>query len=118
MLGTRVIVLLSVLTGIALELGVHALSGRREAWDSAEFWTMGLPVAALVSMAIGFLAQRRAWIWTLLVAPSQVMTMMVRSDELGGLWPLTVILSAILSAPFVFAAFVGSRLRRNRPPAA
>jgi len=37
--------------------------------------------------------------------------MMVRNGELGGLWPLTLILSAILSAPFVAAAFVGSRFR-------
>ena len=92
MLGTRTVVLLSVLTGIALELGVHALSGRREAWDSTEFWIM--------------------------VAPSQVMTMMVRSGELGGLWPLTLILSSILSAPFVVASFAGSRLQRNAPPPA
>lgn len=118
MLGTRTVVLLSVLTGMALELGVHALSGRREAWDSTEFWTMGLPIAILASAAIGYFAQRPAWIWTLLVAPSQVMTMMVRSGELGGLWPLTLILSSILSAPFVVASFAGSRLQRNAPPPA
>jgi hypothetical protein len=37
--------------------------------------------------------------------------MMVRSGELGGLWPLAFALSTILSAPFVVAAFLGSRLR-------
>jgi hypothetical protein len=102
---------LSILTGVALELGVHALSGRREAWDAAQFWTIGLPVACLASAAIGWLARRRDWVWTLVVAPSQVLTMMVRNGELGGLWPLTLILSAILSAPFVLAAFIGSRFR-------
>jgi len=46
------------------------------------------------------------------IVPSQVMTMIVRSGDLGfGLWPLTVALSTFLSAPFVAAAFVGSRLR-------
>ena len=39
--------------------------------------------------------------------------MMLRSGEIGGLWPLTLVLSSILSAPFVAAAFIGSRLRRS-----
>jgi hypothetical protein len=109
--STPTTILLAVLTGVALELGIHALSGRREAWDSAEFWVIGLPVAGLVSAAIGWLSRGRDWVWTLLVAPGQVTTMMVRGGELGGLWPLTVVLSAILSAPFVAAAFIGSRFR-------
>jgi hypothetical protein len=38
--------------------------------------------------------------------------MMARNGDLGfNVWPLTVALSAILSAPFVFAAFLGSRFR-------
>ncbi len=101
-------------TGIALELGVHALSGRREAWDSAEFWTIGLPAAALVSAALGYFGRDRDWLWTFLIAPSQVMTMMLRSGEIGNLWPLTVALSAILSTPFVISAFIGSRFRSSR----
>ena len=48
---------------------------------------------------------------TVVIAPSQVLTMMIRSGELSGLWPLTLVLSAILSAPFVVSAFVGSRFR-------
>jgi hypothetical protein len=43
-----------------------------------------------------------------------VMTMMMRSRELGPLWPLTLILSAILSAPFLIAGFIGSRFRPKR----
>jgi hypothetical protein len=67
-------------------------------------------VAALL---IGFAARRPEWRWTVVIAPSQVLAMMVRSGEIGGLWPLTLVLSSILSAPFVAAAFVGSRLRRS-----
>jgi hypothetical protein len=111
-LGARTTLILSVATGIALELGVHALSGRREAWDSAQFWTIGLPGALLATAFLGWLSRGRAWLWTFAIAPSQVLTMMVRGGELGGLWPLTVAVSAILSAPFVVAAFAGSRFRR------
>lgn len=102
----------SVATGCGLELGVHLLSGRREAWDSAQFWTLGLPLALVASFVIGRLALPGDWVWTLAVAPAQVLTMMVRSGEFGSLWPLTLALSTILSVPFLAAAFVGSRFRR------
>ncbi|HSC29161.1 MAG TPA: hypothetical protein VLD67_17930 [Vicinamibacterales bacterium] len=111
MVSRAAVIVFSVLTGICLELGIHALSGRREAWDSAEYWTVGLPIAA-ASIVIGFLSRRSDWIWTVLIIPSQVMTMMVRGGEIGGLWPLTLILSSILSAPFLIGAFIGSRFRR------
>jgi len=114
MLGKRIIILLAVLTGVALELGVHALSGRREAWDSVQYWTIGLPLAAVVAVALGFLSRGTDWIWTLVIVPSQVMTMMVRSGELSGLWPLTLILSTVLSAPFLIAALIGSSFRPKR----
>jgi hypothetical protein len=113
MLERRAIVALSIATGIALELGVALTSGRREAWDSSIYWTIGLPAAALAALLIGFAARRPEWLWTVLIAPSQVLAMMVRSGDIGNLWPLTLALSSILSAPFVAAAFVGSRLRRS-----
>ena len=111
MLNRRALVLLCVITGIALELGVHALNGRREAWDSAAYWTIGLPMVISVSAAYGFLSRGRDWLGTVVIVPSQVLTMLARNGEIGGLWPLTVALSSILSAPFVVAAFIGSRFR-------
>jgi len=110
-LTRRSLITLCLLTGIALELGIHALTGRREAWDSGQYWTIGLPSVAVASLAFGYLSQRRDWLWTFLIVPGQVLTMMVRSGELGSLWPLAVALSAILSTPFAVAAFVGSRFR-------
>jgi hypothetical protein len=110
-LRRRSLVALCVLMGLALELGVHALSGRREAWDSAQYWTIGIPLAIIASGALGFLSGRRDWLFTFAIVPSQVLTMMVRTGEIGSLWPLAVALSSILSMPFVAAAFVGSRLR-------
>ena len=108
--------LVAVATGVVLELGIAVLTGRREAWDSGLYWTLGLPLTGMASVAIGYFARGRDWLWTCLVAPSQVMTMMVRSGELGGLWPLAVVLSSILSAPFVIAAFIGSRFRKEADP--
>ncbi len=110
----RTSALCAVFVGVALELGVYASTGRREAWDSSQYWTIGLPLAGLASVAIGYLSRGNDWIWTLVVIPSQVTTMMVRNGELGGLWPLTMVLAALLSAPFLAAAFIGSRFRPKR----
>jgi len=111
MLGTKVTIAVAVATGVLLELGIHALSGRREAWDSPQFWTIGLPGALVVSALLGFLARRKDWLWSFAIVPAQVTTMMVRSGEVGGLWPLAAALSAILSSPFVAVAFIASRFR-------
>jgi len=111
MLTRNVTVALCITIGVALELGVHVMSGRKEAWDSAEYWTIGMPLALLAAFAIGMLSTSSDWVWTLAVAPAQVMTMMLRSGEMGSLWPLTLMLSTILSVPYVIVALVGSRFR-------
>jgi hypothetical protein len=116
MLRTRTTIFIAVVTGVLLELGIQTLTGRREAWDSAQYWTVGLPIVGLISVAIGVLSQRSDWLWTFLIVPSQVMTMMMRSGEVGNLWPLALILAGILSTPFVLVSFVGSRFRPKRRP--
>ena len=108
------VIIAGIATGVALELGIHALSGRREAWDSQQFWAIGIPAALLVSAVIGYVSRTNDWLWTVVIVPAQVLTMLLRSGEIGGLWPLAVGFSAILSAPFIVAAFVGSRFRGPR----
>jgi hypothetical protein len=112
-LKRRVIIVLCVLAGIGLESGIGVLTGRSEAWDSGLYWTLGLPVVAVLSVAIGLVSERSDWLWTFLIVPSQVTAMMVRNGEIGILWPLAAALSSILSAPFVAGAFIGSKMRRN-----
>ena len=111
----RITAALSILTGVALELGVALPSHRREAWDSGAFWILGLPCALLACAAIGWGARGRDWRWTGAVVPAQVVTMMARNGDLGlNLWPLAVAFSTVLSTPFLFAAFIGSRFSPAR----
>lgn len=112
MLSTRTTILLSILMGVLLETVIHVVTGRSEAWDSGLYWTAGLPLAGVAAAVIGYLSRGRDWLWTLLIVPGQVMTMIMRSDGISGLLPLMVILSAILSLPFAIIAFIGSRFRR------
>jgi hypothetical protein len=114
MLSCRSAIIVAVLTGITLELGIGLLTGRGEAWDSGAYWTAGLPLALAVSCAIGYFAGRQGWHWAGLIIPSQVTTMLVRSGEVSGLWPLMIVLSAVLGAPFLVAAFITSRFRKER----
>jgi hypothetical protein len=67
MIATRGAIITAMLTGVTLELSIHALAGRREAWDSAQFWTVGLPAALVVPLAIGFVSRGCNWIWTSLM---------------------------------------------------
>jgi hypothetical protein len=110
------VIALAIATGIAVELGIEALSGRREAWDSEFYWMIGLPIAMLMSVLVGFLAERRDWLWAAAVVPSQVVTMMATSGDLGPdgliMMPIMAVLASVLGAPFVAASFVGSKFRR------
>lgn len=112
MLSRRTSILMALLTGVALEVLVSAASGRREAWDSSLYWTVGVPAALVMAVLIGFLSRDNDWLWTLLVVPGQFVAMAFKTQEFG-LLPLGLILGTVLSAPFLGAAFVGARMRRR-----
>jgi hypothetical protein len=51
MLGLRITLFLAAITGVAVEVGIHILSGRREAWDS-ELYFAALPLIGLAAGAL------------------------------------------------------------------
>ena len=106
----RSAIIVAVITGVALELGIHALTGRREAWDSPTFWTLGVPLAMVVAVAIGYLARGANWVWAWLICPAQVTTMMLEQGEIL-IWPLLMVLAGVLGVPFLVVAFVASKFR-------
>ena len=114
MLKPRTAVLASIAIGVALEVGVILASGRREAWDSPVYWTVGVPSAFLGAAAIGYLAAGTAWRAALLIVPAQVAAMMYRTGEPGNLWPLTVALSFVMGLPFLLVSYLASRRRKSR----
>ena len=69
------------------------------------------PDALVASFGIGLLAKGRAWLGTFAVAPGQFAAMTISLGEVGSLWPLGLVLTAFLSAPFVAASFLGWKLR-------
>jgi hypothetical protein len=111
MLPPRGALLVSVATGVVLELGTALATGRREAWDSGVYWSTGVPLAMVAAAAVGYLSGGTSWRSTLVIVPSQVATMMIRGGEAGNLWPLALLLSCFLSLPFALVAFVAAKLR-------
>ena len=53
----------AAVAGALIWAGASVLSGRREAWDSSLYWTLGYPVAIASGGVIGYLATDRPWRW-------------------------------------------------------
>ncbi len=98
--------------GIGTWLAVAHASGKREAWDSAAYFSFGMPTVCVVSMLLGAAEPRRAWRWGVAPLAGQFATMLV-TQGIGNLLPLGVIVFAILSIPSVFAARFGAYARRR-----
>ena len=112
---TRTAALLAVAVGVALEVSVSLATGRREAWDSALYWTIGLPIAVLIAGLIGFVSRGNGWLAATLIVPGQVLATAYRSGSIGSLtlWPLTLALACVLGLPFALVAYLGQRWRRR-----
>lgn len=101
----------ALVSSIVLWAATSALSGRREPWDWAGYWTVSYPIALLLAGVLGSLFPQRPWRWALVVIFSQAIVMLIGGSGLG-LLPLGLIFLGVLSLPAVVAAKLGARLRR------
>lgn len=83
-------------------------SGRREAWDASLYWMLAYPLAILAGGLLGYRYPARATALALTLFEAQFLAMALRAGEIGSLWPLGLLLFAILSLPAVAAARVGA----------
>jgi len=100
--------------GMALWFIVSLAAGKREAWDTSAYWAVAYPVALGACALLGFVFPQRPWRWAVVLFLSQFAAMVLRSGELGGLWPLGLALFGVLSLPGVVAARFGSRLKSRQ----
>jgi hypothetical protein len=99
--------LMAAVCGAAIWIIIALASGRREAWDSGLYFSMGLPTVCLISMAFGFFEPNRTWRWGVLPLAGQFVWM-VLSQGPGNLLPLGMIVFGVLSVPAIIAARVGA----------
>lgn len=97
---------------------ISTASGKREAWDSSLYFSVGMPAVCLLAGALGFLEPKRTWRWGLAPLAGQFFAMLLMVGP-GNLLPLGVIVFGVLAIPPMIvarlAAYVQSRLARDEP---
>jgi len=104
---------LSITTGMTLWLVTSLMSGKREAWDTNEYWTIAFPLCFLVTGILGAVFPEKAWRWGLIIFLSQLPAMMIRNGEIGNLFPLGIIVLCFYSLPAMAIAVDAERLRKK-----
>jgi len=110
---------IAIATGMALWFITTSSSGKREAWDDANYWSAAYPIAIVCSGLLGYLINDRPWRWALALFVGQFLAMTIRNGELGNLWPLGLLLFIVMSLPGVviakLAAWIHGRISPQEP---
>ena len=93
-------------------LAITIVTGKKEAWDSGAYFTVGIPVMCVIAFILGYKFPVRAWRWALGIALGQSIAMALGGGSLT-LWPLALIAMVILSLPQLAAALLGSAHRKR-----
>ncbi len=103
-------VAIALAVGVAVELFVGKPG--REAWDSDQYWTIGLPVMFAAAFIGGLIARAQPWMIGYAPFVGQAITMAAESGEFG-LLPLGLILMGVVGLPGVGLAFLGTHLGKQ-----
>lgn len=106
-------VILAAVAGLLLWCVAAALTRRPEPWDSAAYWAVVYPVSIAACAGLGFRFPSRPWRWALVLFEAQFVAMALRKGELGNLWPLGMVLFAVIAVPGMAAAALAARRSRR-----
>jgi hypothetical protein len=100
---------IAVAVGIAVGVAVETFVGKpgREAWDSEQYWTVGLGLLFSAALVGGFVARCKPWLIGYAPFAGQAVTMAAESGEFG-LLPLGLMLMGVVGLPGVALAYAGS----------
>ena len=102
------------IAGVALWVATSHLTGRLEAWDAAEYWSLTYPLGIVVAGALAYVAPHTgAWRLGLVLMVAQAVTLAVMARSFG-LLPLGLVLFTILSIPPAAIATVASAVAQRR----
>ncbi|MGC4080860.1 MAG: hypothetical protein QM736_01755 [Vicinamibacterales bacterium] len=93
--------MIAVAIGVALEVGTLST-------------TAGLPIAVVLSFAIGYAASGRGWLAPALIGPAEFAAALYRGASMASNWIGPFFYYLALSVPLVLAAYVGHRFRARR----
>ena len=108
---------MAAIAGMALWFVAVAVTGKREPWDHDFYWSAVYPLAMVACGVLGGLYPVRPWRWALTLFLGQFVAMVIRNGELGGLWPMGMLLFCVLGVPGMLlghlAAWGRARLARH-----
>lgn len=108
----RAPVALALIAGLALWFATALLTGKREPWDASAYWVFAYPAALIACAWLGYAYPERPWRWALVLFEAQFLAMCLRNGELGNLWPLGMVLFAVIALPGIAAAHIAARFSR------
>jgi hypothetical protein len=111
--SARAAVVIAALTGVVLWFLTSLLTAKREPWDAPSYWAIAYPLALAGCALLGYRFPERPWRWALVLFESQFLAMCVRNGEFGNLWPLGMLLFAVIAVPGIVAAQVAARFGRD-----
>jgi len=103
----------SALGGAAVWIVVSGVSGRTEAWDAGLYFSLGMPVVCLMSMAFAYFEPSRPWRWGVAPFAGQFAWLLI-SQGPGNLLPLGIAVFAVLSIPAILLARVAASVAARK----
>jgi hypothetical protein len=100
-------------SGILVWMLISSVSGKREAWDSELYFTVGIPVLCLMAGVLGFVEPERSWRWGIVPLSGQCVWMLL-TQGVGNLLPLGLIVFGLFAIPPVMTAKLGAAIGRRR----
>ncbi len=101
------------LCGLAVWVLITSLTNRREAWDSVFFWRFGVPAMLLMNAVAGFIEPERIMLKGLLSISLQPAAMMVKSGEIGSMFPFGLIVFMVLGLLYSIGGVAGAFIKNN-----
>jgi hypothetical protein len=106
----------ALLSGTFVWIALSVTTGRKEAWDSPLYFSVGIPIVCAVSMVLAFFSPARSWRWGITPTAGQFLWMLV-SQGPGNLLPLGIVAFGVLSVPSIITASIGCYFGRKRAAA-
>jgi peptidoglycan/LPS O-acetylase OafA/YrhL len=95
---------------------VRLLGERREAWDDPNYWLIGFPLMLVAAFILGLGFPQRPWRWVLIMIGAQAawaFFLALIADGAPNLFPLGLIMFALLGLPCLCAAYAAKWVRNR-----
>ena len=108
-----VAVAVAVVAGVLSWDLVRLLGEKREAWDDPDYWVIAFPLMLFTALLLGFAFRDRPWRWVAAMIGAQAawaLLLSVIADGAPNLFPLGLLMFALLALPCLLAAYAGKML--------